>query len=122
MPPVITSRALAEEALDTAGRALPQGQLRGHVAVCSKENSSLPMTPISADQAHKMHTQAGLDAGVHTRLQGVHCGGGGMTVSKHCISLVPGRDCEALDCSMSLPGRGLGHSYHSNLCHLHLFF
>lgn len=117
MPPVITSRALAEETLDTAGRALPQGQLMGHVAVCSKENSSLPTTPISADQAHKMHTQAGLDAGVHTRLQGVHWGGGGLTASKHCISLV-------LDCSMptSLPRKGLGHSYHSHLCHLHLFF
>lgn len=38
-------------------------------------NSSPPLTPISADQAHKMHTQAGLDAGVPTRLQGVHGGG-----------------------------------------------
>lgn len=30
------------------------------------------VTPISADQAHKMHTQAGLDTGVPTRLPGVH--------------------------------------------------
>lgn len=72
MPTVITSRALAEEALDTGGRALPQGHLTGHVAGCSMENSSPPVTPISADQAHKVHTQAGLDAGVPTRLQGVH--------------------------------------------------
>lgn len=52
--------------------AQPQGQLTGHVAVCSKEISSPRRPPISADQARKMHTQAGLDTGVPTRLQGVH--------------------------------------------------
>lgn len=72
MPTVITSRALAEEALDTAGQAQPQGPLMGHVALYSKENSSPPVTPISVHQAHKMHTQAGLDAAVPTGLQGVH--------------------------------------------------
>lgn len=72
MPTVITSRALAEEALDTAGWAQPPGQLMGRVVVRSKENSSPLVTPISAHQAHKTHTQAGLDAGVPTRLQGVH--------------------------------------------------
>lgn len=64
-------QALAEEALDIAGWAQPQGQLTGRAAVCSEENSSPPMTPISTDQAHKMHTQVGLDTGVPTRLQGV---------------------------------------------------
>lgn len=62
-------RAPAEEALDITGWAQPQGQLSGP-AVCS-ENSSPPVTPISAKQAHKMHTQAGLNRGVPTRLQGV---------------------------------------------------
>ena len=76
MPTVITSRALAEEALDTAGWARPQRQLTGHVAVCSEENSSPPVTPISADQARKTYTQAGLDTGVSARLPGVHLGGG----------------------------------------------
>lgn len=55
----------------------------------SKENSSPPVTPISAHQAHKMHTQAGLDAGVPTRLQGVHRGGGEVTAFQHCISPGP---------------------------------
>lgn len=71
MPVVITSRVLVEEALDTAGWAQPQRPHMGHVAACS-ENSSPPVTPISADQAHKMHTQAGLASGVPTGLQGVH--------------------------------------------------
>lgn len=52
MPTVITSRALAEEALDIEGRAQSLGQLMGCTAGCSKENSSPPLIPISANQAH----------------------------------------------------------------------
>lgn len=72
MPTVITSRALAEEALDTEGRAQSQGQLMGCAAGCSKENSSPPLTPSVLIKHTQMHTQPGLDAGVPTRLQGVH--------------------------------------------------
>lgn len=97
---VITSRALEEEALDTAGWAQPPRQ------------PSPLVTPISADQARKMYTQAALDAGVLARLQGVHLGGGEVTACKHCIVLVPGRHHEALGCPMPtfLPRSGLGHS------------
>ena len=109
---VITSRALEEEALDTAGWAQPPRQLTGHAVVCTKENPSPLVTPISADQARKMYTQAALDAGVLARLQGVHLGGGEVTACKHCIVLVPGRHHEALGCPMPtfLPRSGLGHS------------
>ena len=106
-------QALEEEALDTAGWAQPPRQFTGHAAVCSKENPSPMVTPISADQACKTYTQAGLDAGVLARLQGVHLGGGEVTACKHCIMLVPGRHHEAAGCSMPtcLPRSGLtGHS------------
>lgn len=52
MPTVIISRALAEEALDTEGRAQSQGQLMGCAAGSSKENSFPPLTLFSPDQAH----------------------------------------------------------------------
>ena len=89
------------------------GAAHGTLAVCSTENSSPLVTPISASQAHKMHTQAGLDTGVPARSQGVYGGGREVTASKHCISPLP----EALSCPvlMSLPTSGLGHSWHSYL-------